>query len=108
MGRYGYNQAQITIIPNLPLIQFYIQTFLLLWPKTYKTYQQIYFDDATIIILNATPTSKRKMISMLTKLEKEEKIIHEQYIHLYPTSDMIPRFIRLSENSQKKEPASVL
>ena len=36
---------------------------------------------------DSTPTFKRK----LAKLEKEDKITHEQYLHLYPTSDMIPR-----------------
>ena len=31
-----------------------MQTILLLRPKTAKTYQQLYFDEVTIIILNAT------------------------------------------------------
>ena len=30
-----------------------MQIVLLLWPKTDKTYQKIYFDKATIIVLNA-------------------------------------------------------
>jgi hypothetical protein len=38
-----------------------------------------------------SPGFKRQLISHLTKLRDDGKITKEQYWHLYPTSDMVPR-----------------
>ena len=51
------------------------------------------WDEQTYEKLNKDPTAsyKRKLIGILTRLKREEKIDEGQYRYLYPTTEVIPR-----------------
>ena len=51
------------------------------------------WDERTYEKLNKDPTAsnQRKLIGILTRLKREEKIDKGQYRYLYPTSEVIPR-----------------
>ena len=68
--------------------------------------KRIMKDEKTYEVLKTDPTPKykRKLISILSKLKKEEKIYEKQYRLLYPTTGNTPRLYCTTKIHKKDNP----